>query len=442
MASAATPTYSRVTLVGPSRRVDVVLPATEPVGVLLPDLLRLVDDSVASPPRLRELVTTVGEVLPTESSLAEAGIEDGAVLRLVAREDLPPAPVVHDVIEEVASDLDGRAWRWGPAARRWTATAWLVGLFLLAGYLLRGSLDAATAGWMLAGTAVVVCAAGAAVVRWGREPAGTALLLGGGAVGVLAAATAAAPAAARWGGAAAVACLVVGALGAATPLGRGGLIGGGLGLALVAGWVVGSWAGLAPDRLAAVQACVAVLLLGIFPRVALSASGLTALDDRRAAGERVARASVSAALAAAHRGLVVATVAVSCSAALAGYLLANAPTAWTVPLAVLLGVVLLNRARAYPLVGEVAALLLAAGAVLLALATGWARAGPATPWTPVVAVAAALVVPVLMLGVDFPEHLRARLRRLGDRLEGLAVMAMTPLTLGVFGTYGRLLDTF
>ena len=34
--------YSRVTLVGARRRIDLVVPSTEPVGTLLPDLLRLV----------------------------------------------------------------------------------------------------------------------------------------------------------------------------------------------------------------------------------------------------------------------------------------------------------------------------------------------------------------------------------------------------------------
>jgi hypothetical protein len=44
--------------------------------------------------------------------------------------------------------------------------------------------------------------------------------------------------------------------------------------------------------------------------------------------------------------------------------------------------------------------------------------------------------------VDPVEHVRARLRRLADRLETVAVVAAVPLAIGVFGIYGRLLDTF
>jgi hypothetical protein len=34
------------------------------------------------------------------------------------------------------------------------------------------------------------------------------------------------------------------------------------------------------------------------------------------------------------------------------------------------------------------------------------------------------------------------LRRLGDTVESIAVIALFPLGIGVFGVYGRLLDTF
>jgi hypothetical protein len=49
---------------------------------------------------------------------------------------------------------------------------------------------------------------------------------------------------------------------------------------------------------------------------------------------------------------------------------------------------------------------------------------------------------LVVLAVEPPEHVRARLRRLGDRLETVAVLAAVPLAIGVLGTYGQLLDTF
>lgn len=57
-----------------------------------------------------------------------------------------------------------------------------------------------------------------------------------------------------------------------------------------------------PTRLGAVLALFSVVSLGMLPRLALMASGLTALDDRRAGGTSVSRHHVHNALAAAHRG--------------------------------------------------------------------------------------------------------------------------------------------
>uniref|UniRef100_UPI0036F35BFC hypothetical protein n=1 Tax=Fodinicola feengrottensis TaxID=435914 RepID=UPI0036F35BFC len=47
-----------------------------------------------------------------------------------------------------------------------------------------------------------------------------------------------------------------------------------------------------------------------------------------------------------------------------------------------------------------------------------------------------------VLVVEPPDHVRARLRRLTDRLEAVTVIAMVPVALGVFGVYERLLHTF
>jgi type VII secretion integral membrane protein EccD len=440
----ATSRYSRVTLVGARRRIDLVVPSTEPVGSLLPDLLRLVGDEPVSPPRPRRLVGADGEVLAPDATLAEAEVQDGAVLRVVVEHDVPPAPVVHDVIEEVSDDTDARAWRWGPAARRWTVTAGVVaGCLMLAWLLHRAAWPGVRAADVLAGAALALLACGIVAGR-ASEPAGTALALGGAAVALVAAWTGSGaagwPTHLRLVGAGAVLAGVTVLLGLTSPLGRVGVVGGGLALAVAAAWGAGEAAGLPPQRLGAVMAVASVVLLGLLPRVALTASGLAALDDRRTAGHEVARRDAVAAIAAAHRGLSVATVATAASAALAGTLLLDAPNRWTVPLAVATAVVLASRARVYPLVAEVATLLAAAATVLAGLLALWLqRSGAAGPLATVVAL---LAVALVALWLDPPEHVRARLRRLGDRLEAVAVLAAIPLAIGVFGTYGQLLDTF
>jgi type VII secretion integral membrane protein EccD len=436
--------YSRVTLVGERRRVDLVLPSTEPVGSLMPDLLALLGDEAQAPPRARQLVGAAGQVLALDATLAEAEVQDGAVLRLVAQHDAPPAPVVHDVIEEVSDDRDRRPWRWGPAARRWTLTAGVVAACLaVAWLLLRGPWSDPRTAQALAVVALTLAACGMVAAQL-REPPGTALVLGGGAVGLVSAwtATGAAgqPLVGRLMVAAAVAAAATVLLGLVSPLGRVGVVGGGLGLGLAAAWGAGLSAGLASDRLAAVLAVASVVLLGLLPRVALTASGLTSLDDRRTAGDEVARRDAVAAIEAAHRSLSVAVAATAASTALAGRQLLTAPTRWTVLLAAACAVVLAGRARIYPLVAEVVALLAAAAWILLGLLSVWQdHAGTAAP---LAAALALLVTTLVALVVEPVEHVRARLRRLADRLETVAVVAAVPLAIGVFGIYGRLLDTF
>uniref|UniRef100_UPI000A7898D7 EsaB/YukD family protein n=1 Tax=Streptomyces torulosus TaxID=68276 RepID=UPI000A7898D7 len=146
---------SRVTLVGERRRVDLVLPSREPVGLLLPEVMRLLDDQVGGQPELRHLVTADGSALAHDSTLESAGVPDGAVLRLVRAEDAPSAPVVHDVTDEAAEDLDSRARRWSPAARRVTAGLATVGWALATGWLARAEYAAGTVAGALLAVALV-----------------------------------------------------------------------------------------------------------------------------------------------------------------------------------------------------------------------------------------------------------------------------------------------
>ncbi len=197
----------------------------------MPDVLELLGDPVQSPPRLRHLVTVTGEVLDPGASLADRRIPDGAVLRLVRGDEPLPAPVVHEVSEVVGDALENRPWRWGPGAARWFSTAALAALSLAVGLVLRESLPAGrrpAAGAVAALLLLCGTAAGAA----GREPLGTGLALGGGAAGALALWAAAYhldwPGWARWAALGLLAAGLLMLLGLTAPLGRGGLIGGGV----------------------------------------------------------------------------------------------------------------------------------------------------------------------------------------------------------------------
>ncbi len=190
------------------------------------------------------------------------------------------------------------------------------------------------------------------------------------------------------------------------------------------------------------MAVFSVILLGLLPRLALMASGLTALDDRRSGGSSVSRHQVGNALAATHRGLALATIVTAASATAGSWLLTRAatPSVWTVALPSLVALVLLSRARAFPLVAEVVALFTGAAVLVVRLVMVWMEhAGGAGP---LAVLCAAAVLPLLILAVQPPEHVQVRLRRIADLVESIGVVGLFPLAVGAFGVYGQLLNKF
>src|SRR5262245_41285797 len=78
----ATGRLPRVTLVGPRRRADLVLPSDEPIGMLLPEIVTMVGLGPAGDPRGYQVSTLDGQVLEPIVNLRAAGVADGAVLRV------------------------------------------------------------------------------------------------------------------------------------------------------------------------------------------------------------------------------------------------------------------------------------------------------------------------------------------------------------------------
>ncbi|WP_225845545.1 type VII secretion integral membrane protein EccD [Streptomyces sp. HPF1205] len=342
-----------------------------------------------------------------------------------------------------------RAWRWSDTARRWTAGAATFGLAVTAGLLTAHDLTHTQAAGSLLAAALVLAALGALASRTDHRPLAIPLSATGGALAVLAA----------WAGAdawnwtgterlAAVAgavALTLLPLGPAVPgAGRDGVIGAAAVVALGAVWEAvlalegGGHTDAQRAKAGAVAAVVSVLALGLLPRLALAAAGLTGLDDQRAAGARVGRHQVRTALAATHHGLVLATVVAAASATGGGLLAAAHPSLSGALLTVVLAAVLLSRARAYPLVTEVVALCAAAAVLLVRLVLTWAHAIDGRPYAPLAVLAVAALLPVAALAVRPPAHLRARLRRSVDLLEAVGVLALFPLAVGVFGLWSRL----
>ena len=441
-------TLSRVTLVGERRRVELVVPAQETIGVLLPDILRALGDRQGAQPR--RLVTVEGTVLSPADSLASAQVADGAVLRLVREQETrehesSAAAVTHDAGDEVADELDVRGWRWGERSRTWTAGAGSVALALIAGTCAARWYGSGQAALWLGIAAAVLAAVGAVCgmsrrVSPGRGALGAALLLVGGSLGLLAAWQATGTGAARLAAVGLTAAVLLALLGLCTPLGRGGLIGAGAVASAVGCWEAGL-AMTGPARTGVALGMVSVLVLGQLPRLALTAAGLTRLDDRRSGDTPVSRHQVATALGSTHRELAPAGVAMAVSAGASGILAAGSGDGWSVAAAVLLSVVLLSRARAYPLAAEVVVLLAAGTAVAVCLLLQWASGAGATAGA-LAALCVLALAPLTVLACRVPGHLQVRLRRLLNLVESVSVVALIPVALGAFGVYTLLLRTF
>lgn len=435
--------YSRVTVVGANRRVDVVLPADEAVGTMTGELIRMLDEPTASPPLHRYLVTAGGDVLDGDLTLAGARIEDGTILRLIGEEHLPPAPVVYDVAQETAVDRDSRSWAFTTAHRRILGAAVLAALSVTVAVLAQSS--TALARWP-ALLAVLLALAGVVFGRLDRKPLSSAFVVSGAAVAVYVVATAesvtSSPSWQRWAGIALVLTVVPLFFALAGRRPQGALLGSGVAVVLLILWAGGMYLAVPPIQVAAVLGVVCIAILGFLPRAALMVSGIASLDDRRVGGKDVARMHVNAALSSAHEGLVLASVATAAAAALAGVVLASELTHWSIPLGCLLAFVLFSRARSFPLLPQVVALTGAGVAVAIGFVHAWATAVTGPPLGPIGVLAALAALAVLAITVSLSEHANARLRIVLDRVEMLAVVAMIPLVVGVFGTYSRLLDSF
>ncbi|GCD44883.1 EsaB/YukD family protein [Streptomyces paromomycinus] len=465
-------TLRRLVLAGERRRVDLVVPAHEPIGALLPEILRAAGDRAAYEPPTCRLVTAGGAVLARSETLASANVADGSVVRLVREHGAPDIPAGRGVNGEPEGGRDGpderggdgsdgghegRDYRegrggyvrqWDERSRTWAAVVAAVLLTVVVGVFAGDRYGLGRAGLWLGLAAVAAAGAGAAAgLLLPRKAPATALLLVGGTLGVFASWGATPDGAPRLAAVGLTVAAVLALLGLCTGLGRGGLVGAAAVAAAAGAWAIGL-AVADPARTGVVLGVVSVLVLGCLPRLALASAGLTRLDDRHSGGAPVSRHRAAAALGATHRGLTLAAVTTAGSAGAAGVLAVSGTggasgtaDGWTVTAAVLLSVVLFSRARAYPLVLEVVALLVAGAAVCVRLVLLWGADG-GNPAAALTLLCLLVLLPLAALAVRPPEHVRLRARHLMNVVESVSVVALIPVALGALGVYGGLPDLF
>lgn len=442
--------YTRLTVAGSERRAEVVVPSGEPVGAALPRLLDLLGETAGTVERPLAMIAPDGEQVDIALTPQQLDLTDGTLVRLVRLDAAPPPPVVIDVTDAAADAHDARPDRWDERARTVAGGTGIAASFAVAGWLSPWSSPALAAFALLAATLVLAAVATGLGLGGLRRlstcvsaaAAGLSLPIGSATASALASHGLAADAAAIGGIAATVATAsTVAILGAGVAhRRRGAAAGGALGAvlsSLLLGLLLG---GMDAVAAAAIAGVVAAFATGPLPWVALSAAGLTDLDQRAADGAPPARPRAFAAIDEAYAALTWSVGAVASVLGVTGVALAFSGTIWTELLAAAFFLVAALRTRAFPLRWQGWLLWAAAGAigaagltVLLAGGLGWVGAGAAV-------VAAALVATMVL--VRPRPHVRARLRGLGNVVETLAVVSLVPLLVGALGVYADLLGMF
>lgn len=435
--------FTRLTVVGRTRKAEIVVPNEETIAALIPQLMELLDEPTGSVARPLTLMRATGQQLDTALTLADQKVAAGELLRLLRVDEAPAPPEVADVTDVVAEARDDRRGLWGQPHRRGVGAV-LVGAFVgTAAWLV---VDAAPGAFALLGalffsTLVLAAALGYSGRRW------SAIGFTAATFGLVPATSFAVAQASAWSpaermGVAAVvgfglAWLAVGlALGVGLRM-RPALRASALALALFGLAVLLPLTGISVLETAGIVGVVAAVMCGLLPWYAMNSSGLTGLDDLVIAGRLTHRDAVLTTVNDAYRSLTWSSVAVALPLAGTASLLVVSENGWAVGLGAALAVVTALRTRAFPL--AVQAIALWGAALVAVIVVAFAHDDGAFTVAALIALA---VSTVIVVALDPPPHTRARLRRFGNGIEMLAVVSLLPVLLGVFGVYPDLLGTF
>lgn len=431
-------TFTRITVIGSSKRATVVVPSDEPVGALVPEIADLIAEPYTTD--RMTLVGPLGQEIELAASADDLGLVDGNTLRLVSVADVAAPPEVTDVTDAVAEGLDTSSGRWNGTHRT------VAGATALGSLSLAATLTVATATPWFAVVVFAVSAVLGAVI-------GRVLSRAGGLLGVATSlgavpATAAAAESALPSPAQSTFALILIALGLAwVAIGvgigmageRAALTGAITGVVLSGAGLLGSSLGLPPVGTASLLAVIVTAALGALPMLALSASQLTTLDDVVIAGSAAERSTVEQRIIEAYAVFGWAVFAIAGVAAVTLVTLLMADGVWPWILAAALLLVVLLRTRVMPLAYQAWPLWAAAGA---GGTLGVVLGGHLSTTALLLGCALAAILTIALVVFEPRIHTRVRLRRFGDLIEGLAVLVMVPALLGVFGVYDLMLGVF
>jgi type VII secretion integral membrane protein EccD len=432
--------YSRVTLVNGTRRIDLAVPGTVPLADVMPQLVRW----CAPAERPDEPVPwTLGRLggpnLSLSTTLQDAAVVDGEVLELRAPRAVVHPAYVEDVRDAVEDAVDESGRRWEPATTVGFALgAGATGLVLAA--LMpeaRQPRDAVALGFATVAAALGVVAAWWSDRRGHRYAAQVAVAvagLWGGMAGWLGSTFRAWPWPASLVAALAAGLAVVALTRAVTALATAHLTA--AATLCTAGLPLGGLALGGYDWLPAVRvdAALAVLVVGVLPRVSLTVGGLASDDYQVRRGGEVTGEELASRIRQSTALLYGALGAAAVVGMVAGVVLSGGST-WDRLLGLSVGLALALRSRIFSRIPQIVPLRVAGLVVLVAEGLRAARENiHAGPW--LVAWAAAVAAGTVTLSaVPLSDVARARVKQLLNNAEMAVVVAMVVLLAGALGGY-------
>lgn len=425
--------FLRISVLGSTHNADLVVPSDQPATTLLPQFLGLLSEP-HGPQGTYTLTTALGEPIDLHRPMGEVGLVDGAVLRLSQETETPPVPVVSDLVDATAEHEASGLW--ANTSRGWvlsvcSALMTVVALVFL--LLLRGP-DALDVGVGATGLYVV-----SMLCRILRKDLAWAYFIAGGVVGIwwawLQLMTGTSPLT--------VLLILLVAQLISLLVHTRQRFAYAIGLVVLAvstgAWWLIHFLVVDPVRAGAITATLALLLLGLAPRLALSIAGVFKADDAVGHGASMALSEVVSRLNRAHQVLSVAVVLLAGLWTLgilpvAGTAIGNV---WALAMTASLVVAWTLRGRHFPLTTERTAIYVAA--LIATSAVAWSQR--TTPWAPIAAAALALFLAV-MLFVRTSDLAAAQLRRVATWVETAAVILTVPVLVGMFDLYTQLLGSF
>lgn len=446
--------YSRVTVVTDQRTIDLALPSALPLADVMPQIMRYAaPESQDARTTAWTLARVGGPTLPLVQTLEDAGVLDGEVLELRSQQDDVSPAIVEDVRDAVEDAVDAAGGAWSTTTTR--SFIVLVGALLLTTWavvsLVVEPADGASTwtrldGLVGAGTAVAVLllatwwAATFARALDAQVAAGVALLWG-----LLLGRAVAEPVPDTIGlmVAVAVAAAVAGGARLLTPAATAHAAFAVVVLAAVLLEAAATTlAGLDPMQAVRALPVLALLVVGVLPRVSLSVGGLASADYRVRHVGQLDLAALRRRYQASNDILVGALLGIAAVVAVPGIVLDLSSEPWDRTLAVVVIAAALLRSRVFSRIQHVLPLRLAA--VVVAVAAATVTVATDADLSPFVVPATALLVAIAVGAgsISISEISRARVKRTLNIVEFLVVVTMLVVLAGALGFYGRLGEIF